>query len=121
MSRKPKIRKSRIFSEKFKKAIVNEYTSGNFSVGQLCKIHQLHSQNVYSWIYKYSNVSKPEKVIVELKKSTTQKLSDYEKRIAELEKMVGRKQIEIEYLKKIIEVADDELGTDLKKNLDAKQ
>ena len=120
MPRKPKIRESRIFSEKFKRAIVKEYTSGNFKVGQLCKIHQLHNQNVYNWIYKYSNISKPEKVIVELKKSTTQKLTDYEKRIAELEKLIGRKQVEIEYLKKIKEVADDELGTNLKKTLNTK-
>ena len=116
-----KIRTSRRFSETFKKAVVKEYTSGNFSVGQLCKIHQLHNQNVYDWIYKYSNISKPEKVIVELKKSATQKLSDYEKRIAELEQLLGRKQIEIEYLQKIIEVASDEYGVDLKKNTNTKQ
>jgi transposase-like protein len=120
MSKKAKIRTSRRFSESFKKAVVDEYTSGNFSVGQLCKMHQLHSQNVYTWIYKYSNIAKPEKVIVELKKSATQKLADYENRISELEKLLGRKQIEIEYLKKIIEVASDEHGIDLKKNINTK-
>ncbi len=117
---KRRIRTSRIFSESFKKAIVREYTSGNFTVGQLCRIHQLHAQNVYEWIYKFSNISKPEKVVVEMKKSTTKKLKDYEKRIAELERMVGKKQVEIEYLSKIIEVASDEFGVDLKKNTSTK-
>jgi len=121
MSKKSRIRTVRKFSIDFKKAVVKEYISGNFSVGQLCKIHQLHNQNVYEWIYKYSNITKPEKVIVELKKSATQKLSDYEKRISELEKMLGRKQIEIEYLEKILEVASDEYGVDLKKNTNINQ
>lgn len=121
MAKKSKIREVRMFSEPFKKAVVKEYTSGNFSVGQLCKLHQLHSQNVYQWIYKYSNISKPEKKIVELKESATQKLSNYEKRISELEQMLGRKQIELEYLEKIIEVAGDEFGVDLKKNTSTKR
>ena len=56
-----------MFGESFKITVVREYTSGNLNVGQLCKILQLRNQNVYNWIYKYSNIGKPENVTVELK------------------------------------------------------
>lgn len=45
-----------------------------------------------------------------------QKLKDYEKRIAELERLLGRKQITIEFLEKVIDLANDHYKTDLKKN-----
>jgi len=40
-----------------------------------------------------------------------------EKRVAELEAAVGRKQLEIDYLNKLIEIAGKDLGADLKKNI----
>jgi hypothetical protein len=35
--------------------------------------------------------------------------------VAELERNVGRKQLEVEYLEKVIETASTELGLDIKK------
>jgi hypothetical protein len=37
-----------------------------------------------------------------------------------LERAVGQKQLKIDYLEKLIELAGDELGMDLKKNSDTK-
>ncbi len=39
-----------------------------------------------------------------------------EARIKELESAVGRKQIKIEYLEKMMEIAKEELNIDIKKN-----
>jgi hypothetical protein len=41
---------------------------------------------------------------------------ELEKKVAELEAAVGRKQMEIDFLNKLIEIAGDELKVDLKKN-----
>jgi len=115
MQKRSRLRPVRNFSIEFKKAIVKEFESGKFSVGELSKLHDLHSQNVYQWIYKYSHIKKPEKVIVEMKKSSTKKLKDYEKKIKELEQIIGQKQITIDYLEKIISHASDHYGEDIKK------
>jgi transposase len=40
--------------------------------------------------------------------------------LADLERVVGQKQIQIDYLEKLIEIASSELGVDLKKNFDTK-
>ena len=37
-------------------------------------------------------------------------------RTCELERIIGQKQLEIDYLNKLIEISSDELGLDIKKN-----
>ena len=47
------ISKQRKFSEEFKKSIVNDFESGNFSVLQLERLYKIKGQIIYRWIYKY--------------------------------------------------------------------
>lgn len=115
-----KIITRRKFSDDFKKTIVKEYESGQFTVTELGKLHKIANKVIYKWIYKYSNYNQPNTVIVEMKDSSTQKLKDYEIRIKKLERIVGQKQIEIDYLSKVIEIADKHYQTDLKKNSKSK-
>jgi flagellar biosynthesis chaperone FliJ len=56
-----------------------------------------------------------------MKESSLQKLRAYEIQIKELERIIGQKQIKIDYLEKIIELADNHYEIDLKKNLNTKQ
>jgi transposase-like protein len=114
------INKTRRFSEEFKKAIVAEFEKGSFSVLQLSRLHSIHFQNIYKWIYKYSTFNEMGYRIVEMEESTSKKLKDQEIRIRELERAVGQKQLKIDYLEKLIEVAGKDLGMDLKKNSDSK-
>lgn len=51
-----------------------------------------------------------------MEESTSKKLKDQESRIRELERVVGQKQLKIDYLEKLIEIAGKDLGLDLKKN-----
>jgi predicted RNase H-like nuclease (RuvC/YqgF family) len=53
-----------------------------------------------------------------MEKSSTQKLKDLEKKVKELERIVGQKQIKIDYLEKMIDLAKEELKVDIKKNFD---
>jgi len=111
-----RIKASRTFSVEFKKHLVKEYESGKFTVLELSKLHNVSYQSIYRWIYKYSAFNQSNTVIVEMKESSTRKLKAYEKRIKELEQMVGQKQIKIDYLEKIIDLSNDHYKTDLKKN-----
>ena len=49
-------------------------------------------------------------------KSEESKNQDLRARVAELERAVGQKQLEIDFLNKLLEVGSSELGFDLKKN-----
>ena len=51
-----------------------------------------------------------------MKDSDENKLKEQAKKVKELEQMVGQKQIAIEYLEKMIELAKTDLNIDIKKN-----
>lgn len=112
------IRKRRRYSEDFKRELVQAFESGQYSVLQLSRLHGVSFQSIYQWIYRYSTVNEKGYRVVEKEKSSSQRVKDLEKRVAELEQAVGRKQIQIDYLEKLIELAKEELEIDIKKNYD---
>ena len=59
------------------------------------------------------------KQVVEAK-SDTQKIKALEDRIKELERVVGQKQLLIEFKEKMIEIAESTYGVDIKKKLGSK-
>lgn len=115
------LRKQRRYSEDFKKEIVSIYESGKFSVCQLEKLYGVHRVSIYNWIYKFSTFNEKGVRIVEMKESSTAKLVELEKKVKELEQIVGQKQIKIDYLEKMIDIAKDELKIDIKKNFNTSQ
>lgn len=115
------IKKKRSYSEDFKKQLVKEFETGKFSVPELEKLHQISNSSIYSWIYKYSNFNSKGYRIVENKTSSTKKIKELEQKIKDLEAMVGRKQIKIDYLETMMQVAKQELDIDIKKNFSTPQ
>jgi transposase-like protein len=110
-----RIRRKRKFSEDFKLKIVKEYESGEFSVVEMTKIYDISYQTIYNWIYKYSKYNKQSIQVVEMKDSQAHKMMQMEARIKELEQAVGQKQMNIDYLEKMIDLAKEHYGIDIKK------
>jgi len=116
---KKRIKVIRKFSEEFKLLRIREYESGEFTILQLSKIYNIRPQNIYNWIYKYSTYNKKNAVVVESKNSSSQKLKEQKKYIKELEQKIGQKQIKIDFLEKLVEIASEKLNYDIKKNSDS--
>lgn len=112
-----KLRAHRVFSEEFKKARIKEYESGEQSVVELSRLFNIQGALIYRWIHRYSFYNKKRTILVEMKDSAKQKLKDYEKRIADLERIVGQKQLNIDFLEKMIDLAEQEYKVDIKKNV----
>ena len=87
---------------------------------RLSSAYEVSDTSVYKWLEKYTRREKPERTIVESKSDTT-KIISLEKRIAELERLLGQKQIEIEFKDKMIELAEKEYRIDIKKKLNEKR
>ena len=111
-----RITKQRRFSEDFKLKIVKEYESGKSSVLELEKIYDISNSMIYNWIYKYSNYNKKSIQVVEMKNSQAFKIKQMEARIKELERAVGQKQMNIDFLEKMIDLAKEQFKIDIKKN-----
>src|SRR5690606_716748 len=115
------IQKRRVYSEEFKKELVALFESGKFSVIQLEKLYGVNGVSLYRWIYKYSSFNKKGYRVVEMKQSSSNKLRELEQKLKDLERLVGQKQIKIDYLEKMIDLANDELDIDIKKNYNTLQ
>lgn len=115
------LRKNRKYSDEFKKEIVSLFEKGKFSVLQLEKLYDIHNVTIYNWIYKFSTFNEKGIRVVEMKESSITKLTELEKKVKELEQIVGQKQIKIDYLEKMIDIAKDELNVDIKKNFNTSQ
>lgn len=106
----------RIFSDELKRKIVKDIEHNKVSIIAVCREYLVCSQTVYNWLNKYSRHLQTGKSLVIQMESEQYRSKELEKRVAELEAAVGRKQMEIDFLNKLIEIAGDELKVDLKKN-----
>jgi transposase-like protein len=115
------IRKGRRYSEEFKREIVRIFEKGELSVPQLKKLYGMSTSNIYKWIYKFSTFNEKGFRVIEMKESSIDKLKQLENKVKELEQIVGQKQIKIDYLEKMIDIAKDDLNIDIKKNYNTPQ
>lgn len=108
-------RRRRSFSTSFKIKKVKEIEQGKSTVSEVSKEYQVTTTNVYRWINKFGSMkNKTERVIVETD-SDTKKLLEYKQKIAELEKIIGQKQILLDFKDKMIDLAEETYGVDIKK------
>ena len=110
----------RYFSTDFKKKRVQELENNLITVSDICKTHKVSRTSVYRWIYKFSNMAKKQVRQVVEAKSDTKKIQYLEDRIKELERIVGKKQILIDFQDKMIEIAEQTYEVDIKKKLGSK-
>lgn len=110
----------RYFSEDFKKKKVRELERNITSIPDICRTYSVSRTSVYRWIYKYSVMAKKQvKQVVEAK-SDTQRIKALEARIKELERIVGQKQLLLEFQDKMIEIAESDYDVDIKKKIGSK-
>jgi transposase-like protein len=113
-----RINSHRRFSESFKLKLVDDYEKGVMSVPQMERHYKVSNALIYRWIYKYSTFNEKNVKVVEMKDSQTHRLKELEEKVKELERAVGQKQIKIDYLEKMIELAKETYSIDIKKNYD---
>ena len=113
---KLEIRARRYFSETFKKEKVQELIDKRTTIQKLCDLYGVSRTSIYTWLYRYSpHYAQKSRQVVEME-SESQKTQFYQNRVAELERIVGQKQLEIDFRDKLIDLASAALGVDLKKN-----
>lgn len=109
-----KVRRQRRYSQDFRQARVDDFEKGTFSVAQLSRLYHIRISTLYGWISRYSRYPKTSAVIVEVPKSQQEKVKSLESRVAELERLLGRKQIQLDYYEAFVEELQDS-GVDVEK------
>lgn len=111
---------NRYFSEDFKRKKVSELDRNLVSVSEVCREYQVSSSSVYKWIYKYSKMRKKGLKQVVESKSDSAKIQALREQIKELERIIGEKQIKLDFQEKMIELAESAYKVDIKKKFSGK-
>lgn len=114
------IRTNRCFSEDFKRSKVKELVEKRITVTQLSRLYGITRTAVYKWLYKYSEHHQKKTTLVVQMESESYKTHRLQQQVADLERIIGQKQLEIDFLNKLLELGSEELGFDLKKNFSTK-
>jgi transposase len=115
-----KARQLRVFSTEFKIQKVSEIQKGITTISEISKQYEVNPSAIRKWLIKYSTEYKTGIRIIVESESDTKKLIELQKRIAELERLVGQKQIQLEFKDKMIELAELYYRIDIKKKFESK-
>ena len=113
--KKAVVRNTRYFSEEFKRKKVKELDRRITSIADICKEYEGSNTAVYKWVYKYSLMRKKGVKMVVEPESDTARIKALKQHISELEQILGKKQFEIDFIKKQMEIASEHYGVDFKK------
>jgi transposase len=113
-------RQNRYFSEDFKRKKVSEIDRNLVGVSDISKEYQVTRAAVYKWIYQYSRMRKKGiKQVIEAE-SDTKKIAALKAQVKELERIIGEKQIKLDFQEKMIEIAESEFNIEIKKKFSGK-
>jgi transposase-like protein len=115
--KKTSLKQHRIFSEEVRKQVVRDIERGKCTVIEASRELQVSGPAIYHWLYKYSLYLQKQRLLVVENKSEAMRSKELLKRITELEAALGRKQMEVDLLNKVLELASKEYKLDLKKNI----
>jgi transposase len=113
-------RQKRYFSEEFKRKKVVELESHRTTVQEISREYRVTRASVYKWLDKYSHMRKKGQRLVLEHQSDTRKLLNLQEEIKELERLIGQKQVKLDFLEKMIDLAEAEYGIDIKKKFSGK-
>lgn len=111
-----RLRKKRMFSEDFKRKVVADFENGDATILQLSRQFKVAKSGIYKWIYQYSAYNEKNVTVVEMKDSQINRIKELEVKLRELERAVGQKQMKIDFLERMIELAEENFSIDIKKN-----
>lgn len=115
------IKMRRTFSTEFKKEKVALIEQGKLRVSDLCKMYEVSQTSVYKWLVKFGkNYCKTERTVVE-KISEQAKTLELMSKVAELERVIGKQQLQIIYKEAVIQSATEILGEDIEKKYNSQQ
>jgi transposase len=110
------IKQRRIFSEAFKRQKVQLIVEKKISIKDVSELYGVTTMTVYRWLYRYSPHHNQGTIQVVQMESEEQRAKELLQELAKLERVIGQKQIQLEYLERLIAIAGESLQIDLKKN-----
>jgi transposase len=114
---KRELKEKRVYSESYRKARVADIENGMLTVLETHRVYGISISVIYRWIHRYStHLVHHTRQVVELE-SEQHRTKMLLERVGMLERTVGQKQLEIDVLRTMLDLAGQELGDEWKKKL----
>src|SRR3954453_20180824 len=111
-------RQRRVFSEEFKRKKVREIEQQITTIAQVSRQYEVRENSVSKWMAKYGqHYMKGVRTIVE-SQSDSAKIAALNAQVAELQRII--EQVLVEFKDKMIELAEEVYGVDIKKKFELK-
>jgi transposase-like protein len=118
MQRKQQTQKR--YSEDFKRDLVKDLERDLISVSKASRHYGISRSAIYKWMYKYSqHLKKGYRYVIE-PESLDAKVERLRQELQAAHQAIGMKQMQIDFLEKVIEISEEELGYDVKKKFVSK-
>lgn len=108
------------YSTSFKKRVVKSIETGEYNVSQAELVFGCSNVSIYKWIRKYGKNYKIGKVIKMQNKDELDRIKELEDEVKHLREERDRSKLKNLALETLIDIANKELKTDLKKNFGTK-
>ena len=110
-----KIKQSRSFSESLRRQIVGQIVRKELTITAVSREYNVSRASIYNWLYLYSSTLTQGTRMVMEKDSQEKLTQELKKEIKELQAALGRKSLEADLFRIIVDLASEEYKTDLKK------
>jgi len=106
------------YSTAFKQAVVADVTSGQYTVLEAARVHEIKFQMIYRWLKQYGGVGSQTRIVrIEMPEERSRILK-LEKEKQALEKALAQAQLKIMTLEATLEVLEERTGQRIKKKTD---
>ena len=106
------------YSQAFKQKVISEIESGKITIEEARRLYGIGGGSIIQiWIKKFDKLHMLNKVVRIEMKDEVSKLKQLEKEKKELESALAQAHLKLLAYESLIEVAEENLGIDLKKNL----
>lgn len=110
-----KIKQTRSFSESLRRQIVGQIVRKELTIASVSREYNVSRASIYNWLYLYSSTLTQGTRMVMEKDSQEKLTQELKKEIKELQAALGRKSLEADLFRIIVDLASEEYKTDLKK------
>lgn len=110
-----KIKQTRSFSESLRRQIVGQIVRKELTITAVSREYNVSRASIYNWLYLYSSTLTQGTRMVMEKDSQEKLTQELKKEIKELQAALGRKSLEADLFRIIVDLASEEYKTDLKK------
>lgn len=104
----------RVFSEGFKRDKVRLYETGKMTVSQMSRLYDISETGLYKWIDKYRLTPRSQRIVIETD-SDYLELLGLQKRVENMERLIGNQQILLDYKSSLLKAASEHYEEDIEK------